>query len=68
MDGVIQALRTLKASRDRLTKQQFKTLKGQIIAGDIDGAMKGLKKIKERGRTHGERQDLRHSTGQQPEN
>lgn len=31
--------------REKLTKQQYKTLKGQIIAGDIDGAMKGLRKI-----------------------
>ena len=35
----------LKACRDRLTKQQYKTLKGQILAGDSDGAMKGLRKL-----------------------
>lgn len=35
----------LKACRDRLTKQQYRTLKGQILAGDADGAMKGLRKV-----------------------
>ncbi len=35
----------LKACRDRLTKQQYKTLKGQILAGDGDAAMKGLRKL-----------------------
>ncbi len=35
----------LNGFRKKLTKQQYKTLKGQIVAGDIDGAMKGLRKI-----------------------
>lgn len=35
----------LKACRDRLTRQQYKTLKGQILAGDSDGAMRGLRKL-----------------------
>lgn len=35
----------LKACRDKLTKQQYKTLKGQILAGDGEGAMKGLRKL-----------------------
>lgn len=35
----------LNGFREKLTKQQYKTLKGQIIAGDIDGAMRGLQKI-----------------------
>lgn len=29
----------------RITPQQYKTLRGQAIAGDIDGAVKGLAKI-----------------------
>ena len=41
----VRAVIQLKACRDRLTKQQYKTLKGQILAGDGDGAMKGLRKI-----------------------
>lgn len=41
----VRAVIQLKACRDRLTKQQYKTLKGQVLAGDGDGAMKGLRKI-----------------------
>ena len=41
----VRAAINLKACRDRLTKQQYKTLKGQILAGDSDGAMKGLRKL-----------------------
>lgn len=39
------AFAQLKAARGKLTKQQYRTLKGQIIAGDSDGAMRGLQKI-----------------------
>ena len=35
----------LKACRSRLTTQQYKTLRGQIFAGDAEGAMKGLQKL-----------------------
>lgn len=34
----------LKKYKYYLTKQQKKTLKGQIISGDIEGFKKGLKK------------------------
>ena len=40
-----KALRFLKAQASYLTKQQYKTIKGQIICGDVTGALKGLKKI-----------------------
>lgn len=40
------AAMNLKASRSILTKQQYKTLKGQILAGDSAGAMKGLEKLR----------------------
>ena len=43
------AFAQLKAVRGRITKQQYKTLKGQILAGDRDGAMKGLVTILMRG-------------------
>ena len=36
------AFAQLKAMRHKLTKQQYRTLKGQILAGDSNGAMKGL--------------------------
>ena len=39
------ALAKLKAVRHRLNYQQYKTLRGQVLAGDADGAMKGLKRI-----------------------
>ena len=29
----------------RLTRQQYKTLKGQILAGNPEGAMRGLQRI-----------------------
>ena len=33
---------------NRLTKQQYKTFKGQILSGDIEGFRKGLFKIAKR--------------------
>jgi hypothetical protein len=39
------ALRLLKMNKKHLTAQQFKTLKGQILAGDDLGAMKGMHKL-----------------------
>lgn len=46
MSGIDRnAIMNLKASRSILTKQQYKTLKGQILAGDSAGAMKGLKRL-----------------------
>ena len=41
----IQALIQIKTARPRLTRQQYKTLRGQVLAGDPGGAMKGLRKI-----------------------
>lgn len=41
----VKALIQLKGCRDRLTRQQYKTLRGQVLAGDPDGAMKGLHKL-----------------------
>lgn len=38
----------LKRNKHLLTKQQWRTLKGQIMNGDKKGAIKGLKKIKAR--------------------
>ena len=40
-----KALITLKGYRNDLTAQQYKTIRGQILAGDDTGAMKGLKKL-----------------------
>lgn len=35
----------LKEYKNILTKQQYKTLKGQILKGDIEGFRKGLFKL-----------------------
>ena len=43
-----QALAQLNRARNILTRQQFKTLRGQILAGEHEAALKGLQKIKER--------------------
>ena len=40
-----KALGRLLAAKPKLTRQQYKTLKGQILAGDAEGAMRGLEKI-----------------------
>jgi len=40
-----EALRILARYRKVITRQQFRTLKGQILAGDPTGAIKGLRRI-----------------------
>ena len=45
-----KALFKLKAYQGKLTPQQYKTLRGQILAGDADGAMRGLQKLMARRR------------------
>ena len=46
MDAVDnRALGRLLSYKSQLTRQQYKTLKGQILAGDAEGAMRGLKKL-----------------------
>ena len=44
----IRVMMLLKANRHRLTRQQIRTIKGQALAGDAAGAMRGLQKILER--------------------
>ncbi len=39
------ALRVLDGHRRELTRQQLLTLRGQVLAGDVEGAMKGLARI-----------------------
>ena len=45
--ALIQLNRYRKASL--LTHQQYKTLRGQILKGDTDGALRGLQKLLNRG-------------------
>ena len=40
-----EAFKTLKQHKNRLTKQQYRTFKGQILAGDIEGFYKGITKM-----------------------
>ena len=44
------ALKHLKQCREELTRQQIRTLKGQILAGDPAGAISGLQTILNRKR------------------
>ena len=40
--------RELKASRPMLTKQQYRTIKGQAVKGNINDARRGLQRIQRR--------------------
>ena len=40
--------RELKASRPYLTKQQYRTIKGQAVKGNVMAARKGLQRIQQR--------------------
>ena len=40
-----KALGRLLAAKRFLSRQQYKTIKGQILAGNADGAMRGLERI-----------------------
>ena len=59
-------LQMLKAHKQHLTKQQFKTIKGQALAGDVEGANKGLQKLMERNRKQWEEQSPRCNLCRQP--
>jgi hypothetical protein len=49
------ALIALKVHRHELTWQEYKTLRGQVLAGEPDAAMKGLRRLLKRGGEIGER-------------
>jgi hypothetical protein len=38
----IECFKILKAYRKRINKQQYRTFKGQILSGNIEGFRKGL--------------------------
>lgn len=44
----VNAMMFLKACQRKLSRQQYKTLRGQVLAGDSQGAMKGLKRLLDR--------------------
>lgn len=41
----VGALIRIKHAQHLLTLHQYKTLRGQVLAGDPDGAMRGLRKL-----------------------
>ncbi len=45
-------MKKLKDSKAKLTMQQYRTLKGQALAGNVVAAEKGLMRLLERGRKH----------------
>ena len=51
MDEMQEFLRALKYHR--LTSQQRKTLRGQVLAGNLTAAKTGLRKIVSKGNRHG---------------
>lgn len=38
-------LKDLRNQKQKLSKQQYKTIRGQALAGDVQGASKGLRKL-----------------------
>ena len=44
-----EMVKMLYKYKKKLSKQQIKTLRGQILAGNEIGALKGLKKILDKG-------------------
>jgi hypothetical protein len=46
-------IQLIEKNKDKLTPQQYKTLKGQCKAGDIQGAIKGFYKLMRRSKRGG---------------
>ena len=45
---LIEFMKTLKANKKNITRQQFRNIRGLAFAGDINGARKGLYKLLDR--------------------
>jgi hypothetical protein len=45
------ALKLLKSRKNELTAQQYRTFRGQILSGDVEGFIKGLQKVRKNGKT-----------------
>ena len=45
MSDVSNAMMVLKRNRKQLAKQEYMTIKGQILSGDVNGALIGLDRI-----------------------
>ena len=42
------AMSYLKQRKSKLTVQQYRTIKGQILAGDVSGAKRGIDRVVEK--------------------
>lgn len=47
--GKVEALRILAEHKNELTRQQLLTLRGQVLAGNVAAAMRGLARIVQNG-------------------
>ena len=47
-----KALGRLLAHKKLLSRQQYKTIKGQILSGNVEGALRGLERIIEKEENH----------------
>lgn len=45
---VMAAFKKLKACRYLLNRHQYSTIKGQILSGDVEGAIRGLDRLKDK--------------------
>ena len=50
VEDMYNALKEIERNKINMSKQQYKSLRGQCLAGDVDGALKGLEKILQRKR------------------
>lgn len=50
-DRTWTAYRRLKKAREWLSFQQYRTLKGQMKKGDVEGALRGLDRLQRQRRT-----------------
>jgi len=45
VEDMYKALKAIEKSKEKISKQQYKTLRGQCLAGDVAGALKGLENL-----------------------
>lgn len=45
VEDMYNALKEIERNKSKLSKQQYKTLRGQCLAGDVEGALRGLEKV-----------------------
>ncbi len=59
MGDMYEVLKELKGYKHKMPLNTYRTLKGQVLAGDVAGAKRGLEKIKQKTRG-GEDNGYRH--------